>query len=142
MTDRYKTVLTWGREVSKIAKKVLMYLVDIWCLKNKSIYYSNVLIVLKSLMLFTTRSQRLIGEASCFSNRNLWGISWRILRLFAKYTDTVWPQPILKKVRSYSMFPIKRTVFLCTATVLKNTVRLIGNIEYGHILHEYNHQGK
>ena len=29
----------------------------------------------------------------------------------------------------YSMFPIKRTVFLCTATVLKNTVRLIGNIE-------------
>jgi hypothetical protein len=31
----------------------------------------------------------------------------------------------------YSMFPIKRTVFLCTATVLKNTVRLIGNIEYG-----------
>ena len=30
----------------------------------------------------------------------------------------------------YSMFPIKRTVFLCTATVLKNTVRLIGNIEY------------
>ena len=28
------------------------------------------------------------------------------------------------------MFPIKRTVFLCTATVLKNTVRLIGNIEY------------
>ena len=30
---------------------------------------------------------------------------------------------------TYSMFPIKRTVFLCTATVLKNTVRLIGNIE-------------
>ena len=26
------------------------------------------------------------------------------------------------------MFPIKRTVFLCTVTVLKNTVRLIGNI--------------
>ena len=107
MTDRYKTVLTWGREVSKIAKKVLMYLVDIWCLKNKSIYYSNVLIVLKSLKLFTTRSQRLIGEASCFSNRNLWGISWRILRLFAKYTDTVWPQPILKKVRSWWQIPLQ-----------------------------------
>ena len=28
------------------------------------------------------------------------------------------------------MFPIKRTVFLCTVTVHKNTVRLIGNIEY------------
>ena len=24
MTDRFKTVLTWGREVSKIAKKVLI----------------------------------------------------------------------------------------------------------------------
>ena len=31
---------------------------------------------------------------------------------------------------AYSMFPIKRTVFLCTVTVHKNTVRLIGNIEY------------
>ena len=30
----------------------------------------------------------------------------------------------------YSMFPIKRTVFLCTVTLVKNTVRLIGNIEY------------
>jgi hypothetical protein len=29
----------------------------------------------------------------------------------------------------YSMFPIKRTVFLCTETLVKNTVRLIGNIE-------------
>ena len=28
------------------------------------------------------------------------------------------------------MAPIKRTVFLPTVTVLKNTVRLIGNIEY------------
>ena len=28
------------------------------------------------------------------------------------------------------MFPIKRTVFLCTVTLVKNTVRLIGNIEY------------
>ena len=28
------------------------------------------------------------------------------------------------------MFPIKRTVFLCIVTVHKNTVRLIGNIEY------------
>ena len=31
--------------------------------------------------------------------------------------------------RTYSMFPIKRTVFLCTETLVKNTVRLIGNIE-------------
>ena len=30
----------------------------------------------------------------------------------------------------YSMFPIKCTVFLCTVTLVKNTVRLIGNIEY------------
>ena len=30
----------------------------------------------------------------------------------------------------YSMFPIKRTVFLCTVTLLKNTVHLIGDIEY------------
>ena len=28
------------------------------------------------------------------------------------------------------MVPIKRTVFLPTVTVLKNTVRLIGTIEY------------
>ena len=28
------------------------------------------------------------------------------------------------------MFPIKRTVFLCTVTLVKNTVRLIRNIEY------------
>ena len=28
------------------------------------------------------------------------------------------------------MFPIKRTVFLCTVTLVKNMVRLIGNIEY------------
>ena len=28
------------------------------------------------------------------------------------------------------MFPIKRTVFFCTATLVKNTVHLIGNIEY------------
>ena len=25
------------------------------------------------------------------------------------------------------LFPIKRTVFLCTVTLVKNTVRLIGN---------------
>ena len=31
---------------------------------------------------------------------------------------------------TYSMVPIKRTVFLPTVTVLKNTVRLIGTIEY------------
>ena len=29
-----------------------------------------------------------------------------------------------------TLFPIKRTVFLCTVTVHKNMVRLIGNIEY------------
>ena len=29
------------------------------------------------------------------------------------------------------MFPIKRTVFFTTVTLLKNTVRLMGNIEYG-----------
>ena len=29
----------------------------------------------------------------------------------------------------YSMFPIKRTVFFSSVTVVKNTVRLIGNIE-------------
>ena len=29
----------------------------------------------------------------------------------------------------YSMFPIKRTVFLCTVTLVKNTVRLKGNIK-------------
>ena len=29
-----------------------------------------------------------------------------------------------------SMFPIKRTVCLCTVTLVKNTVHLIGNIEY------------
>ena len=28
------------------------------------------------------------------------------------------------------MFPIKRTVFFSSVTVVKNTVRLIGNIEY------------
>ena len=28
------------------------------------------------------------------------------------------------------MFPIKRTVFFTSVTVHKNTVRLIGNIEY------------
>ena len=28
------------------------------------------------------------------------------------------------------MFPIKHTVFLCTETLVKNMVRLIGNIEY------------
>ena len=33
----------------------------------------------------------------------------------------------------YSMFPIKRTVFLCTVTVHKNTVHLIGNIEYSYV---------
>ena len=32
----------------------------------------------------------------------------------------------------YSMFPIKRTVFFSTVAVHKNTVRLIGNIEYLH----------
>ena len=32
---------------------------------------------------------------------------------------------------NYSMFPIKRTVFFTTVTLLKNTVRLMGNIEYG-----------
>ena len=32
---------------------------------------------------------------------------------------------------TYSMVPIKRTIFLPTVTVLKNTVRLIGIIEYG-----------
>ena len=39
---------------------------------------------------------------------------------------------LLKKALNmcYSMFPIKRTVFLCTIRVVKNTVRLIGNIEY------------
>ena len=30
---------------------------------------------------------------------------------------------------TYSMFPIKRTVFFTSVTVHKNTVRLIGNIE-------------
>jgi hypothetical protein len=30
---------------------------------------------------------------------------------------------------TYSMFPIKRTVFFSSVTVVKNTVRLIGNIE-------------
>ena len=33
-------------------------------------------------------------------------------------------------IRWYSMFPIKSTVFLCSETLVKNTVRLIGNIEY------------
>ena len=30
----------------------------------------------------------------------------------------------------YSVFPIKRTVFFTSVAVHKNTVRLIGNIEY------------
>ena len=34
------------------------------------------------------------------------------------------------KTSKYSMFPIKRTVFFTTVSVHKNTVRLIGNIEY------------
>ena len=34
---------------------------------------------------------------------------------------------ILGFLGMYSMFPIKRTVFLCTVTLVKNTVRLIGN---------------
>ena len=32
---------------------------------------------------------------------------------------------------NYSMFPIKRTVFFTTVTLLKNMVRLMGNIVYG-----------
>ena len=32
------------------------------------------------------------------------------------------------------MFPIKRTVFFSTVAVHKNTVRLIGNIEYHPIM--------
>ena len=32
-------------------------------------------------------------------------------------------------IHSYSMFLIKCTVFLCTVTLVKNTVRLIENIE-------------
>ena len=32
-------------------------------------------------------------------------------------------------ILTYSMFPIKRTILLCTVTLVKNTVRLIGNIE-------------
>ena len=32
------------------------------------------------------------------------------------------------------MVPIKRTVFILTVTVLKNTVHLIGTIEYEPIL--------
>ena len=35
-----------------------------------------------------------------------------------------------RSLETYSMVPIKRTVFLPTLTVLKNTVRLIGTIEY------------
>ena len=35
----------------------------------------------------------------------------------------------LYELRNYSMVPIKRTVFLPTVTVLKNTVRLTGTIE-------------
>ena len=35
-----------------------------------------------------------------------------------------------KTVSSYSIVPIKRTVFFSTVTVGKNTVRLIGTIEY------------
>ena len=35
----------------------------------------------------------------------------------------------LIQLLTYSMFPIKCTVFFSTVTVLKNTVRLIGNIE-------------
>ena len=31
---------------------------------------------------------------------------------------------------TYSIFPVECTIFLCTVTVHKNTVRLIGNIEY------------
>ena len=37
----------------------------------------------------------------------------------------------------YSMFPIKRTVYLCTVTLVKNTVRLIGNIEYIHEMRKF-----
>ena len=33
-------------------------------------------------------------------------------------------------IPTYSMFPIIRTVFFTSVTVHKNTVRLIGNIEY------------
>ena len=35
----------------------------------------------------------------------------------------------IERTDKYSIFPIKRTVFLCTVTLVKNTVRLIGNIE-------------
>ena len=35
----------------------------------------------------------------------------------------------MEKIAAFSMFPIKRTVFLCTVTLVKNTVRLIGNIQ-------------
>ena len=34
----------------------------------------------------------------------------------------------------YSMFPFKRTVFFTSVSLHKNTVRLIGNIEYFQLL--------
>ena len=37
----------------------------------------------------------------------------------------------------YSMFPIKRTVFLCTVTVHKNMVHSTGKIEYVPATHKF-----
>ena len=39
-----------------------------------------------------------------------------------------------KNLHTYSMVPIKRTVFLLTVYGMKNTVRLIGTLEYGTFL--------
>ena len=51
------------------------------------------------------------------------------------HTNIVYDVTKLSVEYYYSMVPIKRTVFLPTVTVLKNTVHLIGTIEY--VLHTF-----
>ena len=62
---------------------------------------------------------------------------WEILKVANLMRKVWWLQQEEKEKKekkliwrfAYSMFPIKRIVFLCTERLVKNTVRLIGSIE-------------
>ena len=60
-----------------------------------------------------------------------WSCEFRYCHLSCQHCRScVSGRPSLScKLQSYSMFPIKRTVFLTSLTVHKNTVHLIANIE-------------
>ena len=55
------------------------------------------------------------------------------LTIILLHNHEVFWKPIKTSFATYSMFPIKRTVFFSSVTLVKNTVRLIGNIEYSLI---------